>query len=106
VIVVPPTPHELAVATSVLRTEAGVWDAQAAELAALAPRIEALGFNRLEAGLFQVIVGAHTDLVRHAVARCREGAAEATRIAGTLRAVADTYDAEELAGEHAFRNLY
>jgi hypothetical protein len=102
----PPTPQELIVATSALRTEAGVWADQGAVLAGLATRIEPLGFSRLAAGLFQVIVGAHTDLVRHAAARCREGAEEASRVAGTLRAVADTYDAEELAGEHRFRNLY
>lgn len=102
----PPTAHDLAVATSALRTEVGVWDDQGAELAGLASRIEALGFSRLAAGLFQVIAGAHTDLVRHAAARCREGAAETARVANTLRSVADTYDAEELAGEHRFRNLY
>ncbi len=102
----PPTPHDLAVATSALRTEAVVWEAQAAELARLASRIEALGFSRLEAGLFQAVVGAHTALVRHAAARCGEGVAEAAGVAGTLHAVADTYDAEELAGEHRLRNLY
>ncbi len=102
----PPTPHDLAVATSALRVEAGVWDTQNAELDSLALKIEALGFTRLEAGLYQVIVGAHADLVRHAAARCREGAQEMARVAGTLRAVADTYDAEELAGEHRLRNLY
>ena len=102
----PPSPHDLAVATSALRTEATVWDAQAAQLSRLASRIEALRFSRLEAGLFELIVGAHTALVAHAAARCREGAAEATRVARTLRAVADTYDAEELAGEHRLRDLY
>jgi hypothetical protein len=102
----PPTPHDLAVATSALRAEAAVWDAQGAALAALAPGIEALAFNRVEAGLFQLIVAAHAELAGHAAARCREGAAEAGRVAGTLRAVADTYDAEELAGEHRLRNLY
>jgi hypothetical protein len=102
----PPTPQELAVATAALRTESGIWDAQAAALAGVVPRIEALRFSRLEAGVFQVIVAAHTDLVRHAAARCGEGAAEAARVAATLRAVADTYDAEELAGEHRLRQLY
>jgi hypothetical protein len=102
----PPTPHDLAVATSALRTEAGVWDAQGDALATIAPGIEAVAFNRLEAGLFQLIVDAHAELARHAAARCWEGAVEARRVAGTLRAVADTYDAEELAGEHRLRNLY
>lgn len=65
-----------------------------------------LGFDRLQAGVFQVIVTAHTDLAAAIAARCGEASIEMARIAATLEEVADTYDDEERRHVHALRHLY
>ena len=101
-----PTGHDIAVATEALRTEAEVWRAQSTATGAVAATVRALNFSRVEAGVFQIVVAAHTGLVAHIAARCTEGSVEVTQIADTLHAVADTYDAEEHRNEHAPRNLY
>jgi hypothetical protein len=102
----PPTAEQMQVATEALRTEAGVWDTQAAQLGTIESKVAALTFSRLEAGIFQVLVSVHDDLVAHVSGRAGEGRTEMGSIASTLRAVADTYDTEERSNEHAMRNLY
>lgn len=102
----PPTAQDIKVATDALRTEAEVWTAQAAELTTIATKADGLRFSRIEAGLFQLICGVHDEIVTHVVARCGEGNTQMTAISSTLRTVADTYDQEESANEHSFRNLY
>lgn len=102
----PPTAQQIQVATDALRTEAGVWDAQAAQLGNIQSKVSELTFSRLEAGIFQVLVSVNDDLVNHVSTRCGEGNTQMTSIASTLRSVADTYDAEERSNEHSFRNLY
>lgn len=101
-----PTASELAVATGALRAEAGTWAAQAAAMDGIAAKVGSLGFSGIEAGIFQIIVSTHQELVDHLVARSREASAEMGQVAVTLRSVADTYDDEERRGEHALRNLY
>lgn len=101
-----PAPDELVVATDALRTEAGVWREQSTALAGIAATVGRLDFSGVEAGIFQIVVVAHRELVEHVAARCAEGAAETTRIADTLHHVADTYDEEERRNEHALRDLY
>jgi mitochondrial fission protein ELM1 len=102
----PPTPDQVAVATSALRSEAKVWDTESGEMAKLSTKVAAMEFGRLEAGLFQLMVSPYNDVV-HAVAdRSKEGATAMAEIAGTLRSVADTYDAEDRAAEHRIRNIY
>lgn len=96
----------VSVATDALRTEAGLWSTQSAALAALSPRVATLHISRIEAGIFQLLVSAYdtvTDVVRD---RTAEGAQEMAVIATTLNQVANTYDAEDAAGEHRLRNLY
>ena len=89
-----------------LRSESEVWTAQATQMTNIATKVDGLRFTRIEAGIFQLIVGVHDDLVTHVTARCREGDTQMTAISTTLRAVADTYDQEERTNEHSLRDLY
>ena len=102
----PPTAQQIEVATDALRTEADVWDAQSAQLGGIQAKVGELTFRRLQAGIFQILVSVNDDLVDHVAARCGEGRSQLAAVAATLRAVADTYDEEERANEHSFRNLY
>ena len=102
----PPSAEHVAVATAALRNEAREWDTQSAEVAALSTTVAAMEFGRLEAGLFQLMVGPYNDVIHGIADRCSEGATAMTDIASTLRTVADTYDAEDKAAEHRTRNVY
>jgi len=101
-----PTPEEVTVATAVLRREAGVWDDQSSRLSAVSGDVGAMEFGRLEAGLFQLMVGPYNEVVDAVAARTREGATAMTEIGRTLRSVADTYDAEDEDGAHRIRHIY
>jgi Excreted virulence factor EspC, type VII ESX diderm len=103
---VPPTAQQVQVATDALRSEAGIWDAQADQLGNIQSKVSGLTFSRLEAGIFQILVSVNDDLVNHASTRCGEGKTQMSSIASTLRSAADTYDTEERSNEHSFRNLY
>src|SRR5215475_4326048 len=56
-------PLGVKVATDALRTEAGVWDQQSGQMDAIATKVDGLRFNRLEAGVFQLVVGPYGELV-------------------------------------------
>jgi excreted virulence factor EspC (type VII ESX diderm) len=101
-----PSSEAVSVATGALRTEATVWKAQSAKLDTLSAEVDAMEFGRVEAGLFQIMVGPYNEVVRAVAARCGEGAAAMTEIAGTLTQVADVYEAEDQAGAHRIKNLY
>ncbi|WP_067508252.1 hypothetical protein [Actinoplanes sp. TFC3] len=101
-----PSAAEVKVATDVLRREAGVWDEQSAGLRGLSSKVGAMEFGRLEAGLFQLMVGPYNDVVRAVSSRAQEGATALTDIGTTRRSVANTYDAEDNADEHRIRNAY
>jgi hypothetical protein len=98
-------PHGVQVATDALRTEAGVWDQQSAAMGRLATTMDGMRMNRLEAGVFQLIIGPYSTLVDQVNHRCQEGSGRMTEIADTLRQVARTYDQEELNDAHRLRNL-
>lgn len=102
----PPTPSRVRVATEALRGDARVWTDQADALGDAAGQAGDLAMNRLEAGVFQVLVDAYTEVQTHVTARCAEGRTAMSEIADTLRVVADTYDDEEARHEHALRDLY
>lgn len=91
----PPTADQIRVAIEALRTEASVWDAQAAQTNRIGPMAEALRLNRIEAGLFQVIFDTYGQVIEQVIARANESGQRMTEIANTLRSVADTYDREE-----------
>jgi len=101
-----PTAHDIAVATGALRTEADTWSAQATVLAGTGVQAQALAFDRLPAGVFQLLVTAHADLTAAVAARCAEGAGQMRQVSATLHHVADVYDDEERRHVHAFRHLY
>jgi hypothetical protein len=102
----PPTPDEVSVATSVLRSEARQWEEQAGRLSALSTKASGMEFGRLEAGLFQVMVGPYNDVIRAVSGRCAEGTTAMTDIAATLRKAADTYESEDRTGAHQIKNIY
>jgi uncharacterized protein YukE len=101
-----PSSGQVTVATQALRTEADLWDEQGHELQALLSKVNDLTFGRLEAGVFQAIVGPYNDVVHQVADRTREGVHTMGDISTTLRQVADVYDAEDAAGEHRLRGLY
>ena len=101
-----PSAAEVIVQTGVLRTEAGVWDRQAGQLAALSAKVAGMEFGRLEAGLFQVMVGPYNEVIHAVAARTGEGATAMTQIGQTLVEVAGTYEDEDKANEHRIRNVY
>ncbi|HET9138525.1 hypothetical protein [Actinophytocola sp.] len=101
-----PTKQELQVATDALRAEAGVWDGQSTTMGEVAAKAEGLRLSRIEAGIFQLIVGPYDAAADQVTNRCREGEQRMAEVADTLRQVADTYDAEEARNEHQLRNLY
>jgi Excreted virulence factor EspC, type VII ESX diderm len=102
----PPSAQEVAVATGTLRSEAGVWDHESGQLQAITTKAEGLRMNRLEAGIFQLMVSAYEKVVEQVQNRCGEGRQRMSEVASTLRQVADTYDREDRDREHAIRNLY
>lgn len=101
-----PTPQELQVATDALRTEARVWQAQSAQLQAICGKARNMQLGRIEAGVFQLIVGPYNELVNTVTARCDEGVTAMADIGANLRNVAQIYEDEDAAGEHRMRNLY
>jgi len=101
-----PSQHDIEVATGALRTEADTWSEQGGRLIGVANKVGQLRFTGLEAGIFQVMLGAYTDVVNLVHDRCTEGANEMGQIGTTLRNVADVYDDEERRHVHTLSNLY
>lgn len=102
----PPTRAEVIVATGALRTEAGEWDAQSAAIAAVGTSVSTMQLGMVEAGLFFPIVGAYNDVVAAVSSRCAEGGTSMADVATTLRAVAATYDKEDLDNSHKIAGIY
>ena len=93
------------IATDTLRTEATLWDKESKQLGAIATKAGGLQLTRLEAGIFQVVVGAYNAVDTAVTDRCTEGAKQMTDIGTTLRQVAATYDEEEKNNTHRLLNL-
>lgn len=102
----PPSGEQVAVATNALRNEATEWEMLSERLGEQGAKAAEMEFGRLEAGLFQLMVGPYNDVIQAVSARCREGATAMADIADTLNDVADTYDAEDRAAKHRLRNVY
>ncbi|MBG0569110.1 type VII secretion target [Actinoplanes aureus] len=101
-----PSHEQVSGATDALRREATQWETQSGKLGALSGKVAEMEFGRLEAGLFQIMVGPYNDVINAVAARCAEGATAMSEIAGTLRSAADTYEAEDEAGAHRIKNVY
>jgi phage tail tube protein FII len=98
-------PPAVQVATDALRTEATVWDQQSRQMGTIAGKADGLRFNRVQAGVFQLVVGPYVQLVDQVRGRCEEGAQRMTEIGNALRQTAATYEKEELDGTHRLKNL-
>lgn len=101
-----PTREEVVVATETLRAEAGTWRTQSGAIADAGTAAAPLVFEGLEGGLFTPFTSVYNEVVAIVAARCAEGETEMVSISDTLRQVADTYDQEDLSGEHRVRNVY
>lgn len=62
--------------------------------------------SNLEAGMFQLIVGAYDEVVNQVKDRCVEGEQQMQSIADSLVSAANTYDEEEAANIHELHNIY
>lgn len=101
-----PDRHTITVATDALRGDAAVWETTASAMRDVAGSADGLRLNRIQAGMFQLVVDAYAGVIDQVTARAREGADRMTAIRDTLHASADTYDREEARNVHALRNLY
>ena len=101
-----PSAEEMAVATGQLRAHAADWHAQVAPLASAGHGASSMSLSGVEMGVFAPLYGVYTHLIQQVAGRCGEGALQFDAIAGTLRAVAGTYDAEEARHVHALVGLY
>lgn len=102
----PPDKDDIRVATDALRTEAGIWDEQSAEMSKIATAADALRLTRIEAGLFQIIVNTYSHVIDQVMARSTEEQMAMVAISDTLVNVAKKYDEEEAANQHHIRQLY
>ncbi|WP_434740715.1 hypothetical protein [Micromonospora sp. SH-82] len=102
----PPNRDQVTVATNTLRHEATEWDRQSEAVGGISRKVAGLGLNRIEAGLFQLIVSPYNDVVDQVSGRCDEGCKELAEVGRTLRFVADTYDEEDRTNAHRLNNLY
>ncbi|MFD3706888.1 hypothetical protein ACFWUP_27435 [Nocardia sp. NPDC058658] len=101
-----PTPQELSVATDALRTESVTWTGQSDEMSAVKTKIEGLEFSRIEGGLFQAIVGPHTNIVQKMAGLTGQAAQRFDEVASVLNLCATTYEEEDRAGKHRIDNLW
>ena len=101
-----PTAAEVKVATGALEKEAQTWDDNAPALTDINVVMAGMSLTRLEAGLFQIVYDAYEKVRAGLQDRANEGATEFYEIGKTLRHVGKTYQAEDEAQEHAYRNLW
>ncbi len=101
-----PTAAEVKVATGALETEAQKWDDNGPALTDINFQMAGMSLTRLEAGLFQIVYDAYEKVRAGLQDRAREGATEFYAIGKTLRQVGKTYQEEDEAQEHAYRNLW
>jgi hypothetical protein len=71
------------VATS-LQQAAGIWDQEAAAVGSASARVGAMSLGRVEAGVFQIIVGPYDEVVAQVSARFEEGSRNMRGIASAL----------------------
>jgi len=99
------TPTGYQVTVDTLDDEAKTWQQESNALEQGQSTVAALAFNRIEAGVFQIVVDAHTQVSQVIAGRAGEGAAECERIAGLLRRTAAGYEQTEGAAAASFRLL-
>ncbi|MEV0299465.1 type VII secretion target [Nocardia sp. NPDC050710] len=98
--------QEVSVATDALRSEGKAWARESDTLDKVKSDIQSIGFNRVEAGVFQAIVSAHAEVVEKMTTLSGQAATSFDKVGQTLQTCADTYDAEDAAGKHRIDNLW
>jgi Excreted virulence factor EspC, type VII ESX diderm len=88
---------ELRVIAASLRQAAGIWDEQATAIGSVSATAGAMRLDRVEAGVFQLIVGPYDAVADQVSARCEEGMQDMRGIASALDRSADTYQLAEQA---------
>lgn len=89
-----------------LRQDVRVWDEQSGRLDQIVRKVDGLTMDRLQAGIFQMFVGAYHDAVNEILARSTEGGSAMTSVATTLNNVANQYQQDEADNTHRFTNLH
>lgn len=79
-----PSKDQIKVATETLRTEAGIWDKQSSMARKVAGQTDSLRMDRLDTGIFHLIVSDYESVVDQVTARAREGQQRMVDIANTL----------------------
>lgn len=85
----------LQVVTGSLRTVANTWDGESVSIGSIPGQTKDLTLNRLNAGIFQLIVSPYEAVLNAVSDRSSEGREQMADIASELRASADTYDQAE-----------
>jgi hypothetical protein len=83
------------VTSNSLRNVAQTWDGQATAIGTIPGKTEGIHLNRLNAGIFQLIVSPYEAVLNAVTDRASEGKSEMGNIATSLRTSADTYDKTE-----------
>lgn len=101
-----PDEDQMRVITDALRKDGGIWDDQATEMAKIVAKAQGLRLNRIEAGLFQVIFDAYSQVIDQVNGRCDEGQRCMAAIGSTLFSVANGYEQAEAARAHDLGNIH
>ena len=101
-----PPPPGYTVHTKELRDEAAVWEAQSGQLKQVVEKADSLRMNRIQAGIFQLLVTSYGPVIEQVMARCREGQQRTEEIARALREVAAAYEKAEADGEGLFKQKF
>jgi hypothetical protein len=84
------------VVPSSLRKAAGIWDSQGTAIGSVILKAQGLSLGRIEAGVFQLIVGPYDEVVTQVAGRCSEGQKSMDGMAARLNTAAQNYqDAEQ-----------
>lgn len=97
---------QFSVGIQALRDDAKIWDQQSAQMQQVVTRANGLRMDRLQAGIFQVYVGAYQQAVDQVVNRSGEGITAMHAVSTTLSSVADAYQQDETANTHKFTDLH
>ena len=100
----PPTAQEIKVGLDALRQEAKVWDQQSDQLENASRKADSLHINRVEAGVFQLIVGPYNTVTDMVTNLTWAGHQATAAVAATLRGAAGTYEREDRIHARAYKN--
>ncbi|MEU2250120.1 hypothetical protein [Streptomyces sp. NPDC019224] len=97
---------DLKVITDGLRTDAAMWDEQSNAMKAVHDAVEGTRMNRLQAGVFQLLVSAYGAVVDQVSERSAEGEVQMAAVATALYKNAKAYDDHEVDTKHHVDHAY